>query len=61
MSTEKEKLRQRPPRYAVYERIDAMNAKPDSIILGEFKTFEMAEEARKQYGFTSDNYYVKEC
>jgi hypothetical protein len=48
----------RPARFAVYEEKAAKNATDNSVILGNFNTSQEAEEARVEYGFTSDNYYV---
>lgn len=47
-----------PPRYAVYERVASICAKDNSVILGEYKTPELAEDARIRWGYITDNYYV---
>jgi hypothetical protein len=46
--------------YAVYEKEPAHQNMPNGIILGPFKSREEAEETRKKYGYSGDNYYVDE-
>jgi len=44
--------------YAVYEKEPAHQGDINGIILGNYNTEEEAQEARRKYGYTSDNYYV---
>jgi len=43
--------------YAVYEKVPAHGSEANGIILGPFKTQELARLSA-EYGYTSDNYYV---
>lgn len=44
--------------YAVYEKVPAHGKDVDGIVLAPFKTKEEAENARKKYGYITENYYV---
>lgn len=45
-------------KYAVYEKEPAHGKDVNGIILAPYNTKEDAEEARKKYGYTSENYFV---
>jgi hypothetical protein len=44
--------------YVVYEKVPAHGSEVNGIILGPFKTQELARLSAEKYGYTSDNYYV---
>ena len=44
--------------YAVYEKEPAHGRYKNGVILAPYDTKEKAEEARKKYGYTSENYFV---
>jgi hypothetical protein len=46
--------------YAVYEKIPAHGKEPDNIILGPFNSKKEAKLNGSKYGYTGDNYYIKE-
>ena len=56
----KSELENKNIEYAVYEKEPAHQNMPNGIILGPFKSREEAEETRKKYGYSGDNYYVDE-
>lgn len=47
-------------KFAVFEKIPMHGKEENGIILAPFKTKGEAEEARKKYGYNTDNYYVDE-
>lgn len=47
-----------PGYYAVYEKEPRHNSLPNSIILGNYRTVNEAEQDRIKYGYDNENYYV---
>jgi len=45
--------------YAIFEREARMNALPNKVIMGPYRTETLAEEAKLRYGFTFNHYVSK--
>ena len=44
--------------YAVYEKVPAHGSEVGGIILAPFSSKEEAQQARENYGYNTNNYYV---